>query len=96
MVLNKLIEGKPALQVSPTCTVFKTAMAGGYRFEKLKTNVVKYDPLPFKGDFSHIADAGQYLLLGGGEGRNLAFGAQSGRAKPVDTARRTDVFSRGR
>jgi hypothetical protein len=94
MVLTKLIDGKPAFLVSPTCTVFKAAMDGGYKYRRLHTSAERYAPEPEKDQYSHIADAGQYLLLGGGEGRALVLGNQQ-RAKTVDTVRRVSVFGRG-
>lgn len=54
--------GAPGLIVDPACTGYIEAMAGGYRFKKLRD---AYAPQPEKNDHSHIAEADQYGTLGG-------------------------------
>lgn len=69
-LLTKLVDGEPAMLVHPDCRVLRKALAGGYCLRRLQ--VVGRDAfrdVPDKNEFSHVAEAGQYLVLGGGEGR---------------------------
>lgn len=93
--LARLVNGYPAMLISPRCVRFKAAVEWGYRYAKLKVGADRYSDTPIKDEHSHIADAGQYLLLGGGEGRALLTGA-AGPKKPTNTKRPTSVFGGGR
>jgi hypothetical protein len=64
-----LIGGEPALIIHPDCKMLRKACVDGYHFRKLKVAGNRYDEKPNKNDYSHVAEALQYLLLGGGEGR---------------------------
>lgn len=72
-VLDRAEDGKPCFVLSPSCRMLKAAMAGGYCYRRLKVKgtVPRYDQQPDKNRYSHIADALQYLMLGGGEGAQL-------------------------
>lgn len=88
--LNRMVDGAAGLLVSPTCTTLKAAMDGGYHYRKLATTAERYSDEPEKDKYSHIADALQYALLGGGEGRTLV--GSGSRPQSVNTARRTGVL----
>ncbi|MEM7428442.1 MAG: hypothetical protein AAF441_20310 [Pseudomonadota bacterium] len=70
MVLGQVDGGVPRLLISSRCRLLRTAMNGGYRWPKERPTVGE-DRKPVKDRYSDIADALQYLLLGGGEGRAL-------------------------
>jgi hypothetical protein len=59
-----MIEGKPALELSPDCKVLRKGFNGGYRYRRIQ-NVgdEKYHNIPEKNRFSHIHDALQYAAL---------------------------------
>lgn len=62
-MLNKNIGG---IIISPHCTFTIQAMQGGYRFKKTKVLgaiTAAYSPTPDKNEFSHIADAVQYMAM---------------------------------
>ena len=60
--------GRPRLIISPKAKNFRKAMAGRYCFRRLKVSGdERYVDKPDKGPYSHIAEAGQYLMLGAGE-----------------------------
>ena len=62
----------PALLIDPACKTLVTAMNGGYQYKRVKVSGgARYSEVPDKNQYSHIADAFQYLLLGCGEGRAL-------------------------
>lgn len=65
------------ITISPNCTRFIAACEGGYRFKKLKISGGDfYEEEPDKRNgHADIADAGQYLLDGAGEGRAMVQGS---------------------
>ncbi len=66
--LGRLVDGRPGLMVSPKCAVLRKGLAGGYCFRRLRVAAdERYQDKPDKGLYSHVADALQYALLGGGE-----------------------------
>lgn len=74
--LNRLVDGKPGLLVSPQCIVLTAGFEGGYQYRKLLvTGAERYEDSPNKNQFSHPHDALQYALLGGGEGRRVLRGS---------------------
>lgn len=66
--LNRMVDGNPGIIISPKCIKLRKGFTGGYHYRAVKTgNGVQFHDKPAKNDFSHIHDAFQYLLLGGGE-----------------------------
>tara|TARA_R110000868_G_scaffold237132_9_gene491615 strand:- start:25691 stop:26926 length:1236 start_codon:yes stop_codon:yes gene_type:complete len=91
-VLNKRI----GLKVNPTkCPVLKRGMAGGYHYAKIKGRPGMYSPRPVKNSYSHVVDAFENALLGGGEGRALVANKSKPRAKPKAHRRRRLSLRRG-
>jgi hypothetical protein len=67
-VLNRLVDGKPGLAISPKCTTLRKGFANGYHYKLAQSgNGAVVHETPNKNEFSHVHDALQYLLLGGGE-----------------------------
>ena len=67
--LRRLIDGKPGLMISPKCKMARLAMAGNYHFKRIEVSgEERYHDEPNKNKYSHVAEAGQYAMLGGGEG----------------------------
>lgn len=70
--LSRLIDGEPGLIISPRCDVTRKGMAGGYQYKRLEVvGEERYRDTPNKNRFSHVCEAGQYLMLGAGEGKVL-------------------------
>ena len=62
--LIKLIDGKPGFLMDPGCQVLRKGLLGSYKYRRLKVGVGdRYSETPEKNQFSHVADACQYLLL---------------------------------
>jgi hypothetical protein len=82
MPLSRLVEGRPGLLVSPSCRTLIKGMAGAYRYRRVEIlGEERWRDQPEKNRFSHVCDAAQYLMVGGGEGRRV-LGGSEGRELP--------------
>jgi hypothetical protein len=83
-------DGGPAFMISPRCRALIAAMGGGYMLRRMVTAVEQYSEQPVKDRHSHIADALQYAVVGGGEGRALisTVGPQFSQTRFGQTVRR--------
>jgi hypothetical protein len=79
---RKMVDGQPAMIVHPDCKLLREACIDGYRYRKLQVAGERYDDKPDKNQFSHIAEALQYGLLGGGEGRVVLARPKRGGGRP--------------
>ena len=89
--LTRLIDGSPALLVSPRCDNLRKGMAGGYQYQRLQVaGDARYHDKPIKNRFSHVCEAAQYLMLGAGEGKAVVrpstfnFASRAQRAAGMD------------
>lgn len=89
--LTRLTEKQSGLLVDPRCTNLVKGFEGGYHYRRLQVSGERYEETPNKNRFSHVHDALQYLMLGGGEGRKLL---HNGEARVVTKPRLWDVFQR--
>ena len=64
-LLTSLIDGKPALQVSPKAPMVRKGFNGHYHFERLQVGGHEglFKSVPKKNDASHVHDALQYAAL---------------------------------
>ncbi len=70
--LSRMVDGGPGLIISPRCKVTRKGMAGGYAYKRVQvTGAERYQDKPDKNKFSHVCEAGQYLMLGAGEGQRV-------------------------
>ena len=70
--LSRLIDGQPGLLIHPQCKMLRKGMAGGYNYKRVQvTGEERYRDVPDKGMYSHVCEAGQYMLVGAGEARTL-------------------------
>jgi hypothetical protein len=75
MPMNRLIEGKPGILIDKKCQRLRKALAGGYHFKRVQiSGGERYRDTPNKNEHSHVGDAYMYLVLGGGEHRQLTRG----------------------
>jgi len=68
-LLVRQVSGKAYLLIDSTCKMVIRGFNGGYKYKRKKDGT--YEPKPLKDEYSHIADAVQYLIggvdgLGGG------------------------------
>lgn len=72
VALSRLIDGKPGLMISPKCAVTRKGMAGAYHYKRVQVSGdERYQDKPNKNKYSHVCEAGQYLMLGAGEGAKI-------------------------
>jgi hypothetical protein len=70
--LRRMVNGEPASIIHPDCKILRTAYLTKYQYRKLKlAGEERYTEEPDKSakPYDDIANADQYLMLGGGEGR---------------------------
>lgn len=79
-LLTRMVDGKPAMLIDPSCRNLINALRGGYRY-KIKTNGEVNDT-PEKNSYSHIADGFQYACLHA-DG-NLTGDVLAKKARPVE------------
>jgi hypothetical protein len=83
--LSRLIDGVPALVISPACRVLRKGFMGGYCLKRIQVSGdERFKDAPDKNRFSHVQDSLQYLLCGAGEGRALIESKTSVVQKAVD------------
>jgi hypothetical protein len=70
--LTRMIDGEPGLMIHPQCQSLRKGMAGGYNYRRIQVSgEEKYRDVPDKGIYSHVCEAGQYMMVGAGEARTL-------------------------
>lgn len=89
--LNRMVDGKSGVLIDPRCKELIKGFEGGYGYRRMQVSGERYDDKPEKNRFSHIHDALQYLMLGGGEGREV-LGHKA--AKPFTMRKDFDIFTR--
>jgi hypothetical protein len=75
--MGRLIEGKPGIIIHPRCKNLIKALQGAWCFKRLAVSGEKFRDVPDKNEYSHVADALGYLLLGAGEGNAMRGRAQT-------------------
>lgn len=67
--MRRLIDGKPGFLIHPDCKVSRKGLAGAYNFRRMKVaGDERYRDQPDKNMYSHPCEAGQYMVMGAGEG----------------------------
>jgi hypothetical protein len=87
--LRRMIDGEPGFLLHPDCKVTRKGMQGGYKFRRMKVaGDERYQDMPVKNDCSHPCEAGQYLMLGGGEGVAVVQGNSADKTKDAEEYRK--------
>jgi hypothetical protein len=72
--------GNPGLLIGPKAIMYRKALAGGYKYRRMAVSgKERFQDKPDKGRYSHIADAGQYLFVGAGEGGRVISNKDAGK-----------------
>jgi hypothetical protein len=62
--LTRLVDGKPAFILDPSCDMLRRGFNGRYQFRRLQVvGAERFKDVPDKNDFSHLHDALQYAAL---------------------------------
>jgi hypothetical protein len=71
--MNRLVMGKPGLIIHKSCKMVRKALSGGYHFKRIAVGAgqERFKDSPNKNEHSHVGDAFGYLLVGGGEYKNM-------------------------
>jgi hypothetical protein len=72
-LLTQLVDGEPAFQIDGgRCPKLRKALGGKYQFRRLQVSGdTRYQSKPDKNEWSHVAEALHYGLMGAGEGRKV-------------------------
>lgn len=66
------MDGKPGFMISPKCAITRKGLAGAYKYRRIQVaGEERYEDKPYKNRYSHPCEAGQYLMVGAGEGKML-------------------------
>lgn len=71
--MKRLIDGEPGMLLNGIlCPTLRKGYAGGYHYKRVQVSGdERYQDVPDKNLYSHVCDADQYLMLGGGEGKEI-------------------------
>jgi hypothetical protein len=70
--LNRMVDGQSGLLIHPQCKYLRKGMSGGYHYRRIQVaGDERYRDVPDKTIYSHVCEAGQYLMLGAGEARTV-------------------------
>lgn len=71
--------------ISPRCPIARKGLAGGYAYRRLQVaGQDRYVDKPIKNRFSHIVEAGEYSMIGAGEGDAAVYGQKGKKRKPLE------------
>jgi hypothetical protein len=86
---NGFIVGKPALTL-------RRGLSGGYHFAKIKGREGMYSPRPVKNAYSHVVEACENMIVGGGEGFTVVSSPIRQKAESKPIIRKRPRLSRAR
>jgi len=70
--LTTMIDGDPGMLIHPDCRMLRKGLAGGFCYKRIQVSGdARYRDMPDKNQYSHICEAGEYLLMGAGEGKAI-------------------------
>jgi hypothetical protein len=81
--LTRLVDGKPGLIIHRRCVKLRAAMSGKYNFKRVALKSDVYGDKPVKNEYSHIAEALEYIMLGVGEGKTAVDNKHENKKHPT-------------
>lgn len=94
--LTRMTDGLTGFLLDPRCVTLRRGFEGGYQYRRLSVSgAERYEDRPDKNQYSHVHDALQYALCGGGESRKLTTNTATN-TRPVEAKREIDVFGHRR
>jgi len=90
VLMRRSQTGRPSsLLIDPGCVTLITGLSGGYFMRRLRISGERYADEPDKNQYSHVCEAFENQLLGGGEGRAVTMGGQPTKGMKVWAGRKT-------
>ena len=81
--MGRLVDGEPGFLIHPDMRTARKGFSGGYHFARVQVaGDERYHDKPVKNFYSHIIEANEYGMLGGGEGKILIRAQRRGNARP--------------
>lgn len=75
VLMQRSAAGRPSrLLIDPRCVTLISGLGGGYYLRRLRVSGERYAEQPEKNSYSHICEAMENALLGGGEGKAVTMG----------------------
>lgn len=92
--MKRFIDGEPGMLIHPDCRVTRKGLQGGYAYKRIKVqNSDRWRDLPDKNQYSHPCEAGQYLVLGAGEGARVMSSTTADRSRDTEGFRKRMGYS---
>lgn len=92
--MKRYIDGEPGMLIHPDCTITRKGLQGGYAYRRVRVaNSERYRDMPEKDKYSHPCEAGQYLVLGAGEGIKVLHSTEQVKARDVAGFRKKMGYS---
>lgn len=63
---------RPGFLVHSDCKMLRAGLAGKWFLKRVQGRDERFHEKPVKNEWSHVCDAAEYMVLGGGEGRHLS------------------------
>jgi hypothetical protein len=80
--LRRLVDGYPGLLISPKCRMLRKGLQGGFCYKRVEiAGEERYHDVPVKNEYSHVVEACEYGMIGGGEGEKLITAPDDGRPR---------------
>jgi hypothetical protein len=81
--MTRLIDGEPGFIVHPECLTTRKGLSGGFKYARIKVaGDERYHDKPDKNKYSHVCEAAEYGVIGGGEGRAVVRSQRQRRPRP--------------
>lgn len=87
--VGSVLDRRAGMQINPSCLMLKTGFAGGYHYPKIKGTGM-FAERPRKNRYSHIVEAAENMILGGGEGDQIVRPSERNRP-PAPTPHRHKI-----
>lgn len=80
--MTKIIDGQPGFLIAPRCKTARVGLAGGFKYKKIRSEIEgSVRPKRDKNIYSHPVEAGEYMMMGAGEGRSIVRKERTGTRK---------------
>ena len=95
--MEAVLGRRSGFKAARSCLMLRRGLSGGYHYAKIKGREGMYAPRPVKNSYSHVVEAMENMILGGGEGYAVVSSPirEKAVAKPIER-RRVSISRRAR